>query len=231
VTAAPVAERPRVLVVDDERALRELLEMGLAHFGFAVRTVPDGPTALRLVEDWVPQAIVLDIMLPQIDGIALLPMLRRLTEAPILMLSAKGDVDDRIAGLVRGADDYINKPFDLAELAARLRTALRRPNLDQPRALTFADLSVDLRTRRVTRAGNEIELSPHEFDLLVTLLRRPRQVFPKEQLLDLVWGPDADLTLGTVDRFISYLRAKVDAGYEKRLIATIRGIGYSLRDG
>jgi DNA-binding response OmpR family regulator len=205
--------------------------MGLGHYGFTVRTAPDGPAALSLVEEWEPQAIILDIMLPQIDGITLLPMLRRLTEAPVLMLSAKGDVEDRITGLSRGADDYINKPFDLAELAARLRTALRRPNLDQPQTLSFADLTVDLRTRRVSRGGTEIELSPHEYDLLVTLLRRPRQVFPKEQLLDLVWGVDAELTLGTVDRFISYLRAKVDAGHDRHLIATIRGIGYSLRDG
>jgi two-component system response regulator MprA len=169
-------------------------------------------------------------MLPKIDGIALLPMFRKLTEAPILMLSAKGDVTDKVTGLSRGADDYVAKPFELAELRARLDTALRRPRLAQPQMLRYADLEVNLETRQVTRAAKSISLSAREYDLLIALLRNPNRVFTRDQLLDQVWGTERFVGPGAVETYISYLRAKIDHGFQTRLIQTHRGAGYSLRE-
>ncbi len=221
----------RLLVVDDERPIREMLELGLKNRGFDVRSVPDGPAAIPLIRDWKPELILLDVMLPKVDGIEMLPVLRRLTEAPILMLSAKGEVEDRVQGLDHGADDYVAKPFEMSELVARLRSALRRPRLEHVEAINYADVEVELGTRTVRRGGRRLDLSPLEYELLVTLLRHPRRVFTREQLLDLVWGPDSDVGPGNVERYISYVRAKVDEGAPTRLIHTIRGVGYSLHDG
>jgi DNA-binding response OmpR family regulator len=170
-------------------------------------------------------------MLPKVDGISMLPELRRLTEAPIVMLSAKGEVDDRVRGLDHGADDYVAKPFEMSELVARLHSALRRPRLEKIETISYADVEVELQTRTVRRGGRVLDLSPLEYDLLVALLRYPRRVFSKEQLLDLVWGDESDVGPGNVERYISYLRAKVDEGAPARLIHTIRGVGYSLHDG
>jgi len=225
-----MAQAARVLVVDDERHIRELLEIGLGDEGYEVRSAPDGQVGLQMVRDWNPDAIVLDVMLPKIDGIALLPMFRKLTEAPILMLSAKGDVGDKVAGLSRGADDYMAKPFEMAELRVRLETALRRPRLAQPQVLRYADLEVNLETRSVTRAERDISLSAREYDLLVALLRNPHRVFTRDQLLDQVWGTERFVGPGAVETYISYLRAKVDQGFPTRLIQTHRGAGYSLRE-
>jgi len=149
-------EQARVLVVDDERNIRELLEIGLGDEGYEVRTAPDGQAALQIAREWSPDAIVLDVMLPKIDGIALLPMFRKLTEAPILMLSAKSETGDKIAGLHSGADDYVAKPFEMAELTARLETALRRPKLAQPQVIRFSDLEINLETRVATRGQRRI---------------------------------------------------------------------------
>jgi DNA-binding response OmpR family regulator len=208
-----------------------MLELGLKSRGFEVRSVPDGPTAIPLIREWKPEVILLDVMLPKIDGISMLPLFRRLTEAPIVMLSAKGELEDRVQGLDRGADDYLAKPFEMSELVARLRTALRRPRLEHVEVITYADVEVELQTRTVRRGGRMLDLSPLEYDLFVTLLRHPRRVFSREQLLDLVWGPEADVGPGSVERYISYVRAKVDDGAVTRLIHTIRGVGYSLHDG
>ncbi len=221
----------RLLVVDDERSIREMLELGLATRGFEVRSVTDGPAAIPVIQAWKPELILLDVMLPKVDGLSMLAILRRLTEAPILMLSAKGDVEDRVRGLERGADDYVAKPFEMSELVARLRSALRRPRLEHIDYLTYADVQVELQTRTVRRAGRTLDLSPLEYDLLVKLLRHPRHIFTREQLLDLVWGVDAEVGEGSVERYISYVRAKVDDGAATRLIHTIRGVGYSLHDG
>jgi DNA-binding response OmpR family regulator len=224
-----MAAIPKVVVIDDERHLRELLELGLGEDGFEVRSAADGRAGLTLVRDWRPDAIVLDVMLPFVDGLELLPMLRRITEAPILMLSAKADTDDRITGLRRGADDYISKPFDMTELAARLHSALRRPRLEQPSIVAYADLSIDLDRREVKRGDQRIELSAREYALLLTLVRNPERVFTRDQLLDLVWGTDRDVGPGAVETYVSYLRAKIDAGFDPKLIRTIRGAGYALR--
>jgi DNA-binding response OmpR family regulator len=226
-----VGPPPRLLVVDDERSIREMLEIGLQSRGFEVRSVGDGPAAIPVIKEWKPELIVLDVMLPKIGGLEMLPALRRLTEAPIVMLSAKGELDDRVSGLDRGADDYVAKPFEMSELVARLRSALRRPRLEKIEAISYADVEVELKTRTVWRAGRVLDLSPLEYDLLVTLMRHPRRVFSREQLLDMVWGLDADVGPGNVERYISYLRAKVDEGAATRLIHTIRGVGYSLHDG
>ena len=223
-------DQPRVAVVDDERNVRELLEIALAQEGFAVRSAADGQQALALVREWKPDAIVLDVMMPKIDGISLVPMVRRLTEAPILMLSAKGDPADKIQGLTHGADDYLSKPFEIGELIARLHTALRRPRLAQPAVLRYADLIVDLNTHIVTRAGKRIDLTAREFDLLVALMRDPGHVLSRDQLLDRVWGSERDVEPATVETYISYLRAKIDQEYSPRLIQTVRGVGYSLRE-
>ena len=220
----------RVAVVDDERNVRELLEIALAQEGFEVRSAADGQQALSLVREWRPDVIVLDVMLPKIDGISLVPLFRRITEAPIVMLSAKGGVSDRVQGLTHGADDYLSKPFEISELVARLQSALRRPRLAQNNLLSYSDLRVDLDTRIVTRGTTRIDLTAREYDLLVTLLRNARHVFTRDQLLDIVWGPDRDVEPGTVETYISYLRSKIDQGYQPRLIQTVRGVGYSLRE-
>lgn len=219
----------RVLVVDDERRIRELLQLSLEHHGYEVRCAADGQQALAMAKEWEPDAVILDVMLPKIDGITLLPMLRRVTDAPVIMLSAKGEVEDKVSGLSRGADDYLSKPFELDELLAHLEAKLRRPRLEHREELRLADLAVDLETHIVERAGRRVDLSPLEYNLLVTLLRRPRRVFTRDDLLALVWGDEKDVTPAAVERYISYLRAKVDDGFDKRLLHTVRGVGYTLR--
>jgi DNA-binding response OmpR family regulator len=219
----------KVLVVDDERHIRDLLEIALGDAGYDVRSAPDGPAGLETVRTWLPDLIVLDVMLPKIDGVSLLPMFRRVTECPIVMLSAKGEVEDKVTGLARGADDYLAKPFEMNELLARLDAALRRPKLAAPSTLRYADLEVDLETREVRRGDRRIDLSAREFELLTTLLRSPLRVFSRDQLLDLVWGSDRDVGYSAVETYISYLRAKIDLGFANRLIQTHRGAGYSLR--
>lgn len=219
----------RVLVVDDERRIRELLALTLGHHGYEVRAAADGPSALEVARAWPPDVVILDVMMPQIDGISLLPMLRRVTEAPVIVLSAKGELEDRVAGLTRGADDYLSKPFEIDELIAHIEAKLRRPHLERQNLLRFEDLTVDLDRHDVERAGRRIELSPLEFSLLVTLLRRPRRVFTRDELLSLVWGEEKDVTNAAVERYISYLRGKIDDGFDQPLIHTVRGVGYTLR--
>jgi DNA-binding response OmpR family regulator len=219
----------RILVVDDERRIRELLQLSLQHHGYDVQCAADGQEALALAKSWEPDAVILDVMLPKIDGISLLPMLRRVTDAPVIMLSAKGEVEDKVSGLTQGADDYLSKPFELDELLAHLEAKLRRPRLEKREVLHYADLAVDLETHIVERSGKRIDLSPLEYNLLVTLLRRPRRVFTRDDLLELVWGDEKDVTPAAVERYISYLRAKVDDGFEQRLLHTVRGVGYTLR--
>lgn len=210
--------------------MREMLEIALAQNGFDVRSAVDGPNGLDLVRNWHPECILLDVMMPKIDGLSLIPLLRRLTEVPIVMLTARGDLSDRVEALNAGADDYLAKPFAVEELAARVRTALRRPTLRAVTHLRVADLEIDLETRDVHRGGRRIDLSAREFNVLATLARRPRRVFTRSELLDLVWGPDRNVLPATVETYICYLRAKIDAAPHPRLIHTIVGVGYSLRE-
>ena len=221
--------KARVLVIDDERPIRELVELALDREGFTVRGAPDGIAGLELVREWEPECILLDVMMPKVDGLALIPMLRRLTEVPIILLTARGDVRDRVEGLKSGADDYLAKPFDVGELAARVQSALRRPSLRQVEHLRYADLEIDLGARTVRRGERAISLSAREFDLLAAMTRRPKRVFTRDELLDLVWGADRDVSPATVETYISYVRAKIDAGSAAKLIHTVRGVGYALR--
>jgi len=218
-----------VLIIDDERQMREILEIGLTQAGFRTRTAADGPAALNELNTRTPNLVVLDFMLPKIDGIALLPLIRRATEVPILMLSAKHDVATRVAGLEAGADDYLAKPFEFVELIARVQTLLRRPNLARVSMLNYLDIVMDVEKRMVWRGDESIALSSREFDLLAVLLRYPERVFTRQQLLDRVWGTDRDVLPGSVETYISYLRAKLDRGPHRRVIRTIRGVGYTIR--
>lgn len=219
----------KVLVVDDERRIRELLELSLTHHGYEVRCAADGQAALAAAKEWEPDAVILDVMLPKVDGITLLPMLRRVTDAPVIMLSAKGEVEDKVQGLTHGADDYLSKPFEIDELVAHIEAKLRRPRIEHRDELHYADLHVDLERHVAERAGRRLDLSPLEYDLLVTLLRRPKRVFTRDELLSLVWGDEKDVSAAAVERYISYLRAKVDDGFDTRLIQTVRGAGYTVR--
>jgi DNA-binding response OmpR family regulator len=219
----------KVLVIDDERPMREMLQMGLERHGYAVRALPDGRGAEATVLDWQPDAIVLDVMLPFADGFMLLPVLRRQTQAPIIMLTAKGGLDDKLTGLNLGADDYVPKPFAFPELVGRLEACMRRPHISAPEMLRVGDLVVDLRTREVRRGERRIELTNKEFKLVVVLMREPRRVFGKEELLRMVWGEDFEGEVGNVETYISYVRNKIDEPGQHSLIHTIRGAGYSLR--
>ena len=223
------AEGPRVLVVDDDAGLRHLLEYGLGQAGFAVRSAADGDGALLLLREYIPDLVVLDVMLPERDGIALLPEIRRLTTVPVVMLTARTELTEKLAGFSAGADDYVGKPFDLEELIARLRTLLRRPQFERTETLEYADLTLDLVRRTVSRGRRRIDLSPREFDLLRAFAERPETVLTRSELLDLVWGIDRDVIPNTVETYVSYLRAKIDSGERVKLIQTLRGVGYTLK--
>jgi DNA-binding response OmpR family regulator len=222
-------QKRRLAVIDDEDSVRKMLEVALALDGFEVRGAGDGVEGLALVRSWQPDCIVLDVMLPKVDGLTLLPMIRRLTEVPIIMLTARGEVRDRIDGIRAGADDYLPKPFDIEELATRLHAALRRPRLREVSELVYEDLELDLQARAVRRGANSIDLSAREFDLLAALARQPRRVFTRDELINLVWGDDRQIATQTVDTYISYLRVKIDESGKRALIQTVRGVGYVLR--
>jgi two-component system response regulator MprA len=230
-----------ILVVDDERAVRESLRRALELEGYGVELAADGEEALhRLSLEPVPDAVVLDILMPGVDG---LEVCRRLRSdgntVPVLMLTARSEVDSRVAGLDAGADDYLPKPFALAELLARLRALLRRsgetngaapPASDADAPLRFADLELDPGTREVRRDGERIELTRTEFSLLELFLRNPRQVLTRSIIFERVWGYDFGPTSNSLDVYIGYLRRKTEAGSRPRLIHTVRGVGYALRE-
>jgi DNA-binding response OmpR family regulator len=218
----------RVAVVDDDRFVREMLELGLTREGFAVRTASDGQAALELVREWDPEVIVLDVMMPKIDGITLLPRLRQITQAPILMLTAKGETSDKVTSLGAGADDYLVKPFVFEELIARLQAKLRRPQLIEEDVLRWHDVSINPTTREAWRGQDRLDFTQREFDLLEVFMREPRRVFSKDHLLELVWGHDFEGGPNIVETYISYLRAKVDRPELASFIRTVRGVGYGL---
>jgi DNA-binding response OmpR family regulator len=219
----------RVLVVDDEVAVRDMLTYGLGKAGFEVQIASDARTALDAAQAERLDAIILDVMLPEIDGFSVLPALRRITDVPIIMLSAKTAIADKVLGLSRGADDYVIKPFDLDELIARIRSALRRPRLEIRETLRYADLMIDVGNRLVFRGERKIDLSKREFALLATFMREPGRVFTRSQLLDLVWGVDREVVLNVVETYISYLRSKIDDCEKMKLLRTVRGSGYVLQ--
>lgn len=218
----------RVAVVDDDRFVREMLELGLSREGFIVRTASDGVAAMQLVREWDPEAIVLDVMMPKIDGLSLLPKLREITQAPILMLTAKGETSDKVATLGAGADDYLVKPFIFEELIARLQAKLRRPQLIEEQVLRWHDVAINPETREAWRGRDALDLTQREFDLLSVFMREPRRVFSKDHLLELVWGHDFEGGPNIVETYISYLRAKIDRPDQTSFFRTVRGVGYGL---
>lgn len=219
----------RVAVIDDDRMVREMLEMGLSREGYTVETASDGMAALDLVRRFDPELIVLDIMMPKIDGITLLPRLREITQAPILMLTAKGDTEGKVQSLSAGADDYLVKPFVFEELIARLQAKLRRPQLIEENVLRWRDVAVSPQTHEMWRGKDAIELTQREFELLSVFMREPRRVFSKDHLLEIVWGHDFEGGPNIVETYISYLRAKIDRPGERgSFIRTVRGVGYGL---
>ncbi|MEU1649415.1 response regulator transcription factor [Streptomyces pristinaespiralis] len=224
----------RVLVVDDEAPLSELLSMALRYEGWEVRSAGDGAGAVRTVREFRPDAVVLDIMLPDMDGLAVLGRLRReAPDVPVLFLTARDAVEDRIAGLTAGGDDYVTKPFSLEEVVARLRGLIRRSGTAAVRSeslLAVGDLTLDEDSHEVTRGGQSIHLTATEFELLRYLMRNPRRVLSKAQILDRVWSYDFGGQANVVELYISYLRRKIDAG-RPPMIHTRRGAGYLIKPG
>jgi DNA-binding response OmpR family regulator len=218
-----------VLVVDDEPIVREVVVSYLQHEGYETLEAGDGQAARRLVEEDPPDLVVLDLMLPGIDGLELCRWIRARSDLPVIMLTARGEEADRIVGLELGADDYIAKPFSPRELAARVRTVLRRSSADIPRAerLSFDGLEIDARTREVNREGTPLALTAKEFDLLWFLASHPRHVFSREQLMDRVWGYEAAFDTGTVTVHVRRLREKIESDASRpRLLQTVWGVGY-----
>ncbi len=226
---------PRVLVVDDDRAVRESLRRSLEFNGYDVHLAGDGAEALAGIGSVAPDVVVMDVMMPRLDGLDATRALRAAgNDVPILVLTARDAVGDRVEGLDAGADDYLTKPFALQELLARLRALLRRvaPPVDgdEEEVLTFSDLTMNVTTREVTRGDRGIELTRTEFTLLEMFLRRPRRVLERSFILEEVWGYDFPTTANSLEVYVGYLRRKTESGEEARLIHTVRGVGYVLKE-
>jgi two-component system response regulator MprA len=232
---APPETKPHVLVVDDDRAVRESLRRSLEFNGYAVSLAEDGAAALAGISGTNPDAIVMDVMMPRLDGIETTRALRSVgNQVPILVLTARDAVGDRVEGLDAGADDYLTKPFALDELLARLRALLRRAAPDHgteaDERLEFADLTMDLASREVRRGERSMTLTRTEFSLLELFMRRPRRVLERSFILEEVWGFDFPTTANSLEVYIGYLRRKTEAEGEPRLLHTVRGVGYVLRE-
>lgn len=229
-------QQSRVLVVDDDRAVRESLRRSLEFNGYTVSLASDGAEALASIAGQLPDALVIDVMMPRLDGIETTRALRTAgNDLPILVLTARDSVGDRVEGLDAGADDYLTKPFALEELLARLRALMRRvqvPGGDglDDEVLKFSDLSLNLATREVRRGARAIELTRTEFTLLEMFLRRPRRVLDRSFILEDVWGYDFPTTANSLEVYVGYLRRKTEAEGESRLIHTVRGVGYVLKE-
>jgi two-component system, OmpR family, response regulator MprA len=222
----------KILVVDDERAVRDSLRRALELEGYEIELAEDGVEALAALENGEePDAVILDVLMPKMDGLEVCRRLRRTgSRLPVLMLTARVDVDDRVAGLDAGADDYVTKPFALEELLARVRALLRRAHDDGTEKLAFGDLELDPGTREVRRGDEPIELTRTEFSLLELFIRNPRQVLTRSVIFERVWGYDFGFGSNSLDVYIGYLRRKTEAGGKPRLIQTVRGVGYALRE-
>lgn len=220
----------KILVVDDERAVRESLRRALALEGYDVDLAADGEEALESVRRSEPDVLILDVLMPGVDGLEVSRRLRRSgSKVPILMLTARDAIENRVEGLDAGADDYVTKPFALEELLARVRALLRRTTAGED-VLRFADVELDPSMREVTRGGETIELTRTEFSLLELFMLNPRQVLTRSVIFERVWGYDFGYASNSLDVYIGYLRRKTEAGGKPRLIQTVRGVGYALRE-
>jgi two-component system response regulator MprA len=219
----------RILVVEDERAMRDMLVLALEREGFDVRALASGAGLDALLRGWPADLVLLDIGLPGIDGASLVPRIRAQSDAPIMMVTARSESEDRIRTLGAGADHYVTKPFELEVLLALIAAALRRPSLAERAVLVFGDVTLDTAARSVSRGSRALDLTPREFAVLEVLMRTPGRAFSKDEFLYHVWGVDYEGDGGVVDRFVSYLRAKLEACGEPRVIQTVRGVGYALR--
>src|SRR5438874_12600067 len=225
----PTSSRsPRVLVVDDERSIVDFIRLGLQYEGFLVQTAPDGQAALRLISEFRPHVVVLDIMMPKLDGLAVAEAIRGNKDTGVIILSAKDEVQDRIKGLEVGADDYLVKPFDFGELLARIRAVMRRRNPTAGPQLQVQDVTMDDATRKVPRDCRAIDLSAREFDLLRLLMMHPNHVLPRDRILDQVWGYNFFSDTNNVEVYIRYLRQKL-GDEQHQLIQTVRGVGYRIK--
>lgn len=223
-------DKVRILVVDDEPEIVSFLKRGLAYEGYIVDTAGDGAEALAKAREKEPDAVILDIMTPGIDGIEVSKRLRQASDVPILMLTAKGTVADKVTGLDSGADDYMVKPFAFDELLARVRVLLRRRQPKEGETLRFSDLSLNTATREVKRGSELIELTAQEFDLLEYFMRHPRQVLKRDQIYEKVWGYDFAGESNVIEVYVRYLRSKLETVGRPKLIHTIRGVGYVLKE-
>src|SRR5512142_2532045 len=222
--------KERVLVIEDDEAILKMLRRSLVYEGYQVDTAIEGQSGLNLARDQHPDLIVLDWMLPGMDGLEVCRRLRLQGGIPILMLTAKDTIQDRVQGLDAGADDYIVKPFNLDELTARMRALLRRTQTERNQVYQFADLTMDTSSRQVSRGKRLVPLTAKEYELLELFLRHPRQVLTREVIFDRVWGYDFGGERNVLEVYIRYLRQKLEAEDEQRLIHTVRGVGYVLRE-
>jgi two-component system, OmpR family, response regulator MprA len=222
--------KEKILIIEDDEGILRFLKRGLAFESYQVETSLDGQDGLTKVREWHPDLIVLDWMLPGMDGLEVCRRIRASGPVPILMLTAKDMIQDRVQGLDAGADDYMVKPFELDELMARIRALLRRTQPDRVPVLTFADLTLDTSSRQAIRNDREIQLTAKEYDLLELFMRHPRQVLTREMIFDRVWGYDFGGESNVLDVYIRYLRQKLVINDEQQLIHTVRGVGYVLRE-
>jgi two-component system response regulator MprA len=219
-----------ILVIEDETRIADLLRRGLTYEGYRVSVAGDGLSGLAKARDDPPDLVILDWMLPGLDGLEVCKRLRAVGPVPIIMLTAKESVPDRVAGLNAGADDYVVKPFAFDELLARIRAQFRRTRPQAFEVLHFSDLAMDTATREVLRGNRKLELTTKEYDLLELFLRHPRQVLTREVIYDRIWGYDFGGESNIIEVYVRYLRQKMEADGESRLIQTVRGVGYALRE-
>ncbi len=225
-------DQHHILVVDDDHKITRMLERTLTSEGYRVTISHDGPGALRRAGEVQPDIVILDVMLPGMDGVEVCRRLRASSQIPVLMLTARDEIEDRVQGLDSGADDYLVKPFATAELLARLRALLRRPapTDEAPEILQYADLTLDMAARQARRSGRLIELSTTEYELLTLLMRRADQVVTRAQIMERVWGYDFEGESNVLEVYVRYLRTKLEAEGSSRLLHTVRGVGYVLRE-
>ena len=220
----------QILVVDDDTEILDLLSRGLKFEGYDVKTAAEGATALTYFKQEAPDLVLLDVMMPGMNGIEVCREMRKVRDTPILMLTAKDAVSDKIAGLDSGADDYIVKPFVFEELLARVRAQLRRTMPGEAQMLQFSDLILNTASHEVRRSGQLIELTTKEFELLLLFMQHPRQVLTREVIYDKVWGYDFGGESNIIEVYVRYLRSKLEAHARSKLIQTVRGVGYALRE-